>query len=120
MPNTLAKSRYKAYIAQGGQCYYCSLSMWLYVPQELTEPFGLSEREAMPLQCTAEHLIPQCEGGRDTRENIVAACARCNHTRHKRAKPPTPVVHRERVRRQVALGKWHPNGLARRLLHPGP
>jgi 5-methylcytosine-specific restriction endonuclease McrA len=115
MAKTIAKSRYKAFAAQGGQCYYCGLFMWLYVPQELTEPFGLSEPQALLLQCTAEHLVPQCEGGRDVPENIVAACAHCNQTRHRRAKPPTPEVYLEQVRRRVALGKWHPNGVARRL-----
>ena len=30
---------------------------------------------------TAEHLVPRSKGGRNTKDNIVAACLRCNQTR---------------------------------------
>lgn len=30
---------------------------------------------------TADHLIPKAQGGRTERTNIVAACARCNHSK---------------------------------------
>jgi len=31
---------------------------------------------------TAEHLVARMDGGKDTRQNIVAACRRCNEMRH--------------------------------------
>ena len=46
---------------QGGLCFYCGRPM--------TKP-------------TAEHLIAKQDGGRDTRANIAATCAPCNHARH--------------------------------------
>lgn len=47
---------------QGGLCYYCLLPMRSDV--------------------TAEHLQARCDGGKDTRENIVAAHRLCNSRRH--------------------------------------
>jgi DNA-directed RNA polymerase subunit RPC12/RpoP len=68
----------------------------------LTGPAG-----AQRLRCTAEHLLPRSDGGSDLPENIVAACAHCNHTRHKRKRPPDPKTYRADVMRRVARGGWH-------------
>lgn len=89
MHSRLQRSRHQAFQSQCGRCYYCSVSMWMHDPLELRLPTS-SEVRAARLQCTAEHLHPQSEGGSDGPENIVAACAHCNHTRHKRKVPPQP------------------------------
>ena len=106
MPRNLQKSRRKAFEQQGGRCFYCGVAIWETSPFELFE--SKSERSGCRhLQCTAEHLVPRCEGGTGSSENIVAACAHCNHTRHKRKVPPAPKAYREEVRRRVARGRWH-------------
>jgi hypothetical protein len=38
---------------------------------------------------------------------VVAACAHCNHTRHKRKNPPEPNAYLADVRKRVARGSWH-------------
>lgn len=56
------KHRQSAYQAQNGLCIYC--------------------RQPMGRRATAEHLKARQEGGTDRRDNIAAACVRCNHRRH--------------------------------------
>ncbi|QWM99337.1 hypothetical protein DGN21_08380 [Xanthomonas sp. MLO165] len=104
MSNERLKSlRIRAFHAQAGHCFYCSLPMWLASPNEL----GLRHRSARPYQCTAEHLIAQQDGGLDVPENVVAARARCNQGRHKRQGPtPSPGAFRTLVRKRLAVGKW--------------
>jgi 5-methylcytosine-specific restriction endonuclease McrA len=98
--------RRQAFERQGGRCYYCGVCMWLTAPTEL--PGAPQKASAWPrLRCTAEHLLAQSEGGRDTLSNIAAACALCNHTRHKRKKPPEPHAYRAEVRRRMKGGAWH-------------
>ena len=53
---------------------------------------------------TFDHVIPRSRGGRTTWENIVTACARCNHqhqriTRRVRPLAPTRLSDRERAHR---------------------
>ncbi|HWV09800.1 MAG TPA: HNH endonuclease signature motif containing protein [Pseudomonas sp.] len=62
MPSQLQKHRQSACEAQGGLCIYC--------------------RQPMGRKATAEHLRARQEGGTDCRDNIAAACKRCNHRRH--------------------------------------
>ena len=62
--------RKEAYDRQRGKCYWCGTPM--KTSTELNDP----------LRCTADHLIPLNEGGKTCRENIVAACSKCNHGRH--------------------------------------
>ncbi|WP_431312814.1 HNH endonuclease [Roseateles agri] len=78
--------------------------MWRTSPHELPVP---SRRAAAFLQCTAEHLIARCDGGTDVASNVVAACWRCNRTRHARRWPPSADTYRAEVRRRVARGGWH-------------
>ena len=87
--------RETAYFAQHGRCYYCTAPMWLYVPEELTEPLGVKPGQAMRLQCTAEHLVARSDGGPDTVVNIVAACLYCNQARHKPKVALTPADRRQ-------------------------
>lgn len=49
---------------QKGRCMYCK------------SPLSLN-------RATADHLKPQCRGGGNHRENIVAACSSCNRTKGK-------------------------------------
>lgn len=59
----------QAYERQGGKCYWCGCEMtW-------------GEDPPKSHTATAEHLKPRADGGRSTKSNIVAACAKCNHTR---------------------------------------
>lgn len=108
MSKTLYRSRQSACTAQAGLCYYCSCAMWVRSIDELTQPYGITEKQAKRLQCTAEHLIPRSEGGSDTPSNIVAACRYCNCMRHKRRNPASPAKHLSLVQSRIAKGKWHP------------
>ena len=87
MPSKIKNLRLQAFQHQDGRCWYCNVHMWLSTPAELP---GIPKRAARLLQCTAEHLIAQRDGGQDLANNVVAACAHCNHTRHKRKNPPPP------------------------------
>jgi len=98
--------RQRAFERQDGRCFYCAVAMWLTSPCELAGCSGNRATYAR-LRCTAEHLIPRSEGGADNEENIVAACAHCNATRHKRKRPPAPAEYREDVVRRVKRGAWH-------------
>ena len=102
MSKTLYRSRQSAYTAQGGFCYYCGFSNWLRSTDELTKSYGITEKQAKSLKCTAEHLIPRSEGGSDRPSNIVAACLHCNSTRHKRKIPPSPGRYLSLVRSRIA------------------
>lgn len=102
----LQKLRQRAFHQQGGYCHYCRFRMWCNAPTELTEnPVPL--KAWSDLKCTAEHLQARCEGGRETPENIVAACARCNRNRHKLPAKPEPETFFEWVSRQVSKEGYH-------------
>jgi hypothetical protein len=115
MSKQLYRSRQSAFAAQEGLCFYCRCAMWRRSPDELTKAYGISEKLAKKLQCTAEHLKPRGEGGGDATCNIVAACLHCNRTRHKRKSPPSPEHYLSIVRSRLAKGKWHPAGIAKVL-----
>lgn len=115
MPTTVQSSRNSAFHHQNGRCFYCGVRMWLRSPTELGED-PTSNKKAYSLRCTAEHLRPKSEGGADTTANIVAACARCNHTRHKRKSPPDPSRYGLDIRRRVARGAWHDSWVHEREL----
>jgi 5-methylcytosine-specific restriction endonuclease McrA len=103
---TLRTLRTLAFQAQSGRCYYCGFEMWEASPDEL----GLRRRSAAPFRCTAEHLVAKQDGGKDSRHNVVAAHATCNHRRHKRAAPaPSADEFKVLVLRRVAQGKWWPS-----------
>ncbi|MEJ8811404.1 HNH endonuclease [Variovorax ureilyticus] len=71
MKSRLQKHRTSAIRQQHGRCIYCE------------RPMGQ--------HATAEHLHPRQDGGTDCRENIAAACRRCNHRRH--AEPVCASLH---------------------------
>ncbi|MCB5200028.1 HNH endonuclease [Loktanella sp. TSTF-M6] len=78
------------------------------------EPAAAADRHAphrkrtgpKPLRCTAEHLRPRSEGGRNTEDNIVAACLFCNSNRHRAKIALTPIVYRQHVQERMASGRW--------------
>jgi len=106
MPSQIQTCRQQAFQRQQGRCFYCSVSMWLTSPTELT---GKSVHHSgyQRLRCTAEHLIARCDGGDNSSTNIVVACADCNATRHKRKRPPAPLSYRAQVLARVQKGAWH-------------
>lgn len=106
MPSRIQVLRRRAFERQGGLCWYCAVPMWLVSPDELPSS-SPSQRTAERLRCTAEHLVPKSEGGRDTDKNVAAAYAHCNQTRHKRKTPPTPQLYRQDVVGRMAKGRWH-------------
>lgn len=82
--------------------------MWLDSPAEFIHRFGISAKQALHFQCTAEHRIAKQDGGTDSAANIAGACLACNHRRHARKYPLTLDQYLARVRVQVAARKWHP------------
>lgn len=96
--------RLQAFQHQQGRCWYCHVQMWLRTPTELP---GLPPQGADLVRCTAEHLIAKCDEGRDEPDNIVAACARCNHGRHKLKRPPPPSNYIAYVHSRMDQGNWH-------------
>jgi 5-methylcytosine-specific restriction endonuclease McrA len=106
MPSRIKSIRRRAYFEQRGICWYCGAPMWLESPLDvpLVAP---SSSAALALQCTAEHLKARSEGGRDAPANIVAACFKCNRTRHITKKPLEPEAYRRYVRNRMAKGLWH-------------
>lgn len=102
----LSNIRRTKMLAQGGRCYYCGLPMW--DPELANAVPEIYRAPAMRkyLRCTAEHLHPRSDGGANVAANIVAACWYCNTRRHHRKEPPSPDIHRARVRERMANGKW--------------
>ena len=72
MFNPIAHYRAQAYAAQHGRCFYCHVEMCNGHPAPFAQSHGISIAQAQLLECTAEHLIARKDGGRNTRENIVA------------------------------------------------
>ncbi|WP_082551015.1 HNH endonuclease [Pseudorhodoferax sp. Leaf265] len=106
VPSNIASLRLQAFQRQNGRCFYCSVSMWLQPPSELVATPSTSAG-LHRLRCTAEHLIARSDGGRNIADNIVAACACCNSTRHKKKRPPSPAAYRQQVARWVLCRAWH-------------
>jgi 5-methylcytosine-specific restriction endonuclease McrA len=111
---SISTKRTRAFDRQRTLCHYCGLPMWNRSYAELTT-FGLSRAEAKPHRCTAEHLDPRCDGGGNSRANIVAACRRCNHGRHERRPALSPAKHRAFVLREVRAGRWHDPAVVAKL-----
>jgi len=105
---TLVKLRNVAYVRQQGRCFYCGCPMPLSNNLDaFAQATGLSLSLSRQLVCTAEHLKAKSEGGRDTGDNIVAACLVCNQRRHKRKTAPDPSRYKALVTQRLHKGKWH-------------
>jgi 5-methylcytosine-specific restriction endonuclease McrA len=53
-------------------------------------------------------LVARQDGGKDTAENIVAACWFCNSRRHRRTSAMAPEAFKKLVSKRKKLHKWHP------------
>jgi hypothetical protein len=67
------KKRQVAADHQGGHCFWCDSEMLTY------EEAGKDQNHSW--LATAEHLVPKSQGGVNSRQNIVAACWKCNTAR---------------------------------------
>ncbi len=108
MPTRFQRARERAFIKQQGLCLYCDQPMATTDLQAFARHHKLTAAQAAQCQCTAEHLRPRAEGGRNSACNIVAACRWCNSHRHMRAVPPNSLAYREHVQLRLAQGKWFP------------
>jgi len=111
MAHTLVRHRHSAYLAQQGRCCYCDLPMWEGDLESFCRAHDIKPSQARSLQCTAEHLLARQDGGRDTADNIAAACRWCNQGRHRRKRAPEPPVYRHLVNKRLRAGRWHPPAL---------
>lgn len=106
MAKSIPRHRKTAFELQNGRCCYCGFQMW----QESVEAFAklhrISVSQAKQFQCTAEHLTARKDGGKDSRSNIAAACARCNLLRHQRKSAPGPLKYQELVQKRLDKGRW--------------
>ncbi len=55
-------------------CIYCGIKLGTLVKGKI-----LSKRDF-----TIDHIIPRCQGGKDTWSNTACACAKCNHRKGNR------------------------------------
>lgn len=55
-------SRNVIFTRDGNTCQYCGLSMYRY-------------------DCTLDHVVPQCKDGKDSYENLVCSCVKCNRAK---------------------------------------
>ena len=106
MPRSLATLRTQAAHKQQFRCFYCNFPMWDGSPHNFISVYGLTVKQARLLRCTAEHLHPKSEGGKNTAANIVAACLYCNQYRHKSPKPMDPARYKKHVSQRMQRGKW--------------
>ena len=86
----VALSRREVFVRDGYTCQYC----------------GKHTRDL-----TLDHVIPRSLGGRDTWDNLVSACAQCNHRKGNR----TPEQARMRLVRPPREPSANPYRLAYRL-----
>ena len=108
MANSLSRFRPAAFRRQGERCHYCGVLMWLDNETAFAQRHGLPPSSVRWLKCTAEHLRARQDGGRDSAENIVAACLRCNRLRHQGwKKAPAPETYLQHVRRLLSRKLWH-------------
>jgi hypothetical protein len=78
--------------------------------------FNLTPKEASGLLCTAEHLTARRDGGKNSANNIAAACLHCNRARHGRPKPMDPLAYQALVQRRIRKGAWHPGSITTKVL----
>ena len=114
--HTIKRFRTLAFQAQQGRCYYCGAPMWLNDPDPFRRTFGCTRGQLPSLRATAEHLVAQCDGGKNSRSNIVAAHYLCNRRRHQPPKALSADRYRERVARLMAQGSWFAASFRSRFL----
>jgi hypothetical protein len=104
----LKRHRSEAARQQDFRCWYCTFPIWNADPDKFARRYRLPAGLVSRFRCTAEHLWARSMGGSNAASNIVAACAFCNHTRHKRKCPSTSEQHRITVAKRISQGRWHP------------
>lgn len=97
--------RSRAFIRQKERCHYCGLPMWQVDVRSFACRYGISVPQARAFQCTAEHLLARCEGGKNVTSNVVASCRHCNLTRHRRKRVPDP-KRWQQTQRSRAQRRW--------------
>ena len=105
--NKIQYYRQVAFKKQSGLCFYCNQPMWNTDKFTFTTKHKLKAAIANFLQCTAEHLLARQDGGKNTEDNIVAACKYCNHTRHKTNHPLSPEKYKQHVQIRLQKNRWH-------------
>ena len=118
MPSPIVKPRLDAFRKQAGRCYYCGSLMWLDDKEGFAIKHLISISAAAKFNCTSEHLVARCDGGGNSKLNIVAACLFCNNTRHRMKNAPTPNKYKEHIQRRLNKGKWHPRSLQHLVSRP--
>jgi hypothetical protein len=110
MAKNLSSFRRRAFLQQGGCCFYCQQPIWEANAAVFAAKHKIPPRQVNWLRSTAEHVIALCDGGTDCTDNIVAACHWCNSRRHRgrQDRAPGAAAYCLWVRRMVAAGKWHP------------
>ncbi len=99
--------RKTSFARQKGKCYYCQQPMCSNDIIDFADRYQISERQALQLRVTAEHLHARCDGGKNSVKNIVAACYYCNTRRHRCRVAMTPERHFRKVQTRMKRGKWH-------------
>lgn len=100
--------RHNAFKKQDGFCYYCEHPMWEREKKlkKFADKHQMSISEAGKYKCTAEHLVARCDGGKDKKSNIVAACLFCNGERHRMQNPPDHIEYKKIVIKRIDKGAW--------------
>ena len=111
--NRLSKIKNRKFSHQKGLCFYCMQPMWKKDPEQFSDKFMLTLKQAKFFQCTIEHLKARCDGGDNSESNIVMACMFCNQTRHRAKHPLCPVAFKRKVVGRISAGKWHPTVVTR-------
>lgn len=107
MRKPITRIRNNAFYRQNGLCFYCEFPMWITDLFLFARMRSISAEQAKRFQCTAEHLVPRSSGGRDTDNNVVAACFYCNTHRHRLKQIPTPSEFKRYVGKRIIKGRWH-------------
>lgn len=107
MASKLVHHRKSAFIAQSHRCFYCGFPMWESDCKSFAQAHKISFPQAKWFQCTAEHLEARKDGGKNTAQNIAAACLWCNQKRHKRKIAPSPKEFQLLVKQRLTKGRWH-------------
>lgn len=102
----ISRRRREAAQAQSLICYYCGLPMWETDHVGFAQRHQLTVAQAALLRCTAEHVVARCDGGSDSRANIVAAHLYCNCKRHARRRGITSPNYQEYVQARMRAGRW--------------
>ena len=101
MASRITSKRRRALIQQSHCCYYCGFPMWEGNPEQFARLHKITRGQARWLQSTVEHVEPKQSGGKNTKQNIVAACLRCNSQRHVGKRNPAADAYRQVVQRAV-------------------